>query len=201
MKHLSTIRRYDFFSNPHRIIKELFFPVGNLSDGIINWISTKGFTQIWENPCDSGLIKIVPSTSHANVLFSNVSAVVSNHENTFYTSPSKGPPHYIDVILPSEFKVSPTHYILGAKSGMSPLRNWNLLAKRNVEDENWEIISQHEDDESLQNGSIFKFDIQQSDMGKYGCYRIESTGAQGGKKGQTHVGTSAFELFGSLYID
>jgi len=203
IKYLSTVRRTDFLMNPSNVIKELYFPVGRLTEGIINWIGTKGFTQHWENPVDLGLIKINPSTVHANTLFSNVSSVISNNQSTFYTSPSKGPPHYIEIIFPRSFLVTPTHYILGAKTGLSPLRNWDILAKETEEEGDWIVISSHSDDESLQNGGVFTFEVNvnKDNHRRFQCLKILSTGSQGGKKGQTHVGTSAFEIFGYLNIE
>eukprot|EP01121_Diplochlamys_sp_Union-15-3_P011335 TRINITY_DN3271_c0_g1_i3.p1 TRINITY_DN3271_c0_g1~~TRINITY_DN3271_c0_g1_i3.p1 ORF type:complete len:305 (-),score=37.13 TRINITY_DN3271_c0_g1_i3:27-941(-) len=167
-------------------------------DGILHWIATYGFTKPWINPHTTELVKVSASSRHSNASYNNIAHVVGEHEFTFYTKNNVSNP-WIQIVFPDEYRVRPTHYVLGSKTGGCPLRNWNLEAAENPKGK-FDILSCHKDDETIpKNGEAVTFKIDQPVKKSYQVFKIVGTGPNSGKK-DPFIGTSVFELFGELSL-
>jgi hypothetical protein len=168
-------------------------------NGYIFYIGTNGYEQPFENPSRSGKICITASTYHPASTYGDAHNLTTGKQNLFYTDYSPFEERWIKIDLKENKPIIPNSYSLNScvLGGKYSLRNW--LFQGSNDDKTWITLSEHENDNSLENNidtpTAWRI-IGESTPFRY--FRLYTTKTQ--QNGTNFVSLGAFEIHGTIYL-
>ena len=158
-------------------------------EGVIDWIGSKGNSAKFENPAEAGWIVVKASSINAGV----ASGLCSKERVTLWTHNRANSWLMMDL---RNMAVRVTGYRMMNNASHSLIRNWVFEGSVNGED--WNVISKHEDDDSLNRmGGDHTWAVDCRCI--YSMFRIRQTGPA--KDGSYGLCACALELYGTMYFE
>jgi hypothetical protein len=172
------------------------------SRGLFYWLGTARGTRAWQNPHDSGALRVTLSSvesGSANLLVANVAPQANSN---YYLYTSNQPNSWMAVALRDGVRVRPTGYVVSTDawgaSGSQLLRNWQLQGS--VDGQAWTTLRTHTDDGTLTQQTVSAYwPVEGVAAGAYYAHvRLLQTGMN--RTGYYVLCATSLEVYGDVIV-
>eukprot|EP00667_Euglena_gracilis_P019778 EG_transcript_21267 len=161
--------------------------------GLVHFIATNQGCQAWENPVQSGLIKVEASSIKKGYPFNVVDAQFTHQ--VFYTD--NVPYSWVSIDF-GNYRIKPSYYSFAHRAGNPRLgffmRNWELHASN--DGDTWVVVRKHVDDPGINEASLMaSWDIPDVGLEHYRFFRVVID-PSGNSSRTSALVVSCFEIYG-----